>query len=94
MKPKKKRGFRKLVIGKEEYQWKYHSGPGIIDIRTPQDKKYLVKVWEIQGYKSAQEWVDDHEDCCKDGCCDPCSAYTVTPRHVRAYIDKNRKETK
>jgi hypothetical protein len=80
--PKERRGFRKIHIGDKVYLWRWQGSQ--VEIRTPDNKKWLVPIWEIQGeYKSEAEWLKDHEECYEE-----CSAYWVQPSLVRSYIDK------
>src|ERR1700675_5153212 len=77
------RGFRKIHFDTEVYLWRYYGDK--VEIRTPNNQKWLVPIWTIQGL-SQSEWEKEHEECY-----DECSAYWVQPSLVRDYIDAQRK---
>jgi hypothetical protein len=86
-------GFRRLAIGTDVYGWRSHDY--FVEIRTPGklDIKWLVPIWQLHGHKSREAWETEHENCCRSGCCDPCTEYMATPGMVRKYIDTMRTAT-
>ena len=89
--PNVKHGFRKLVIDDAIYQWRL--GMHKVEIRVPGGLgvKYIVPIWQIQGFESETAWDEPHKDCF-DECVVTgdlgCGRWTVTPGMVRKYIDK------
>lgn len=87
-----RRGFRKMVVEGEVYQWRYYGTK--VEIRTPyQLDKWMVPIWALQGHKTEEAWLKEHKDCCREGCCDQCNEYAATPGMVREYIDKKTEKT-
>lgn len=86
-------GFRKLVVDGAAYGWRSHGFR--VEIRLPGklDIKWLVPIWQLHGHASQAAWELEHEDCCRSGCCDPCTEYMATPGMIRKYIDEMRKAT-
>ena len=85
--PDVKRGFRKIHFGiGVVYLWRPYGDK--VEIRTPNDQKWLVSIWQIQGHKTEEAWLKEHEECCREGCCDPCFANWVQPGMIRDYIAK------
>ena len=83
LRDEKPKGFRKIHFDTEVYLWRYYGDK--VEIRTPNNQKWLVPIWTIQGL-SQSEWEKEHEECY-----DECSAYWVQPSLVRDYIDAQRK---
>ena len=81
--PKARRGYRKIHIDGKVYFWRHYGW--LVEIRTPNDKKFIVQCWQIQGYKTEAAWSKEHEECYGD---DYCDAYRAQPSDVRDYIVK------
>jgi len=94
--PNVKHGFRKLVIDDAIYQWRL--GMHKVEIRVPGGLgvKYIVPIWQIQGFESETAWDEPHKDCF-DECVVTgnlgCGRWAVTPGMVRKYIDKVTHDT-
>jgi hypothetical protein len=90
-----KRGFRKLVVDGDVYQWKV--GDRFAEIRVPGklNLKWVVGIWVLLGEPSETAWHTNHDHCCWDYCyhtgADFCLKYRITPGMVRKYIDEMRK---
>jgi hypothetical protein len=93
--PQVRRGFRKMIVDGEVYQWRSYGDK--VEIRTPGERdKWMVPIWTLQGIKTVQEWREPHKDC-YDECIHTgnlgCGILAVTPGMVREYIDQMRKVT-